>query len=98
MSTYRPLEQQYYKHQDGGLYFVLKIGKSTVDQSEHVVYVHVFPFEMEVWIRPLEEWTHKRFTILDHVETTKMLKQNREATILEISASKSLRRLAEGKV
>jgi hypothetical protein len=97
MTNYRPTEQQYYKHVDGGLYFVSMIGKSTVDQSEHVIYIHIYPFELAPWIRPLEEWTTERFQLIDHVEASIMLKQDREAMKVAISQNKASRRAAEGR-
>jgi hypothetical protein len=97
MHLEHPINQRYYKHVDGGLYFVLQIAKSTVDLSEHVVYVHVFPFDLATWIRPLDEWTPSRFTLIDHAEAEQLLKLDRNQLQQEISRHKATRRAAEGR-
>jgi hypothetical protein len=57
-----------YQHVDGGLYQVTGLGKSTVDQTDQVVYKHLFPFEAATWIRPLVEWTEQRFRLISSKE------------------------------
>lgn len=94
---YRPALQQYYRHVDGGLYFVTGISKSTVDLSEHVSYVHVYPFDMDLWHRPIDEWTTERFTLIDHVEAGTMLKSDRDLMRATISENKARRRASEGR-
>jgi hypothetical protein len=59
---------QYYQHQDGGIYQCLYMSNSTVDQSHHVVYLHIYPFEQKVWHRPIEEWTTERFKMITPVQ------------------------------
>jgi hypothetical protein len=52
---------RYFRHQDGGIYQIIGEGHSTVDCSEYVAYMHVWPFEQKLWFRPKEEWTPERF-------------------------------------
>lgn len=95
MSNYRPTSEQYYRHQDGGLYWVRQIAKSTVDQSEHVVYDHVFPFEKATWIRPLDEWTTERFKLIEGLDVLIALSQDPEQAKIAITEHKAQRRAAQ---
>jgi len=82
-----------YRHQDGGLYRVQSIGKSTVDQSRHVVHQHLYPFESTTWIRPYAEWTRERFKLISEDEVTEEI--NTTDRILrreQITAAKATRR------
>lgn len=80
------------QHRDGGLYSILYRGTSTVDQSEHIVYVHLFPFDQKIWIRPLDEWTEDRFKALTQEEAEALLAKDREAFKAEITANKAARK------
>jgi hypothetical protein len=86
-------QDHYYRHKDGGIYFALDRALSTVDRSEVVVYRHVFPFEPQVWVRPLAEWTADRFTkILKYDAIDTMMKGDREALKAEITAKRTARK------
>lgn len=74
------LFDRYYLHQDGGLYLVKSVGISTVDQSVHVVYEHVFPFKLQTRIRPFDEWTPTRFKLLSSTEVVDFLEAFRDRT------------------
>lgn len=80
------------QHRDGGLYTILYQGTSTVDQSEQVVYIHLFPFEQKVWIRPRSEWTDDRFRLLPPEEARELLKRDPEEFKAEITARKAARK------
>jgi len=80
------------QHKDGGLYSILAVGKSTVDQSEHIIYVHLYPFERQVWIRPIEEFTEERFTVLTQEQGVAVLNRDREQFQAEITANKKARK------
>jgi hypothetical protein len=60
----KPEVNRYYKHKHGGIYRVIEIAESAVDNTGWVVYNHCYPFGYKAWVRPLEEWTKERFTIL----------------------------------
>lgn len=85
-----------YIHVDGGIYMALNLGKSSVDQSEHVVYEHLFPFKHEVWIRPLLEWTPERFKpVSDDDGLTIIMSSDRAVMQAEIAERKKERRARE---
>lgn len=97
MDSYIPDLGCWYMHQDGGVYRVLALALSTVDQSTHIIYKHEFPFEQQVWSRPINEWTYQRFQRLGHLwnesrEGRARLSENREEAQQEITARKAARR------
>ena len=67
---------QFYMHRDGGIYVTLHVSSSTVDQSQHVVYRHVFPFEVKIWHRPIEEWDENRFTKITKLKAHTIMTSN----------------------
>lgn len=77
------------QHRYGGLCTILHVGTSTVDLSEQVVYVHLFPFEQKVWVRPRSEWTDDRFRLLAPEEARELLTRDREQFKAEITANKA---------
>lgn len=84
---------QHYRHRDGGLYLALYVGVSTVDKSEHVVYMHVYPFEKKVWIRPLHEWTPDRFEKISQQSLEDIImNSDREKLKEEITAKRNKRK------
>ena len=86
----RPEVNVYYQHRYGGLYKVQDIATSTVDKSKWVVYVHVYPFEYQPWIRPYDEWCDGRFRKVEHSEYSELLMRNREEFQLEIGKARAL--------
>lgn len=80
------------QHRDGGLYTVISTGFSTVDQTEHVVYVHLYPFEQQTWIRPIEEFTNDRFRPLTVEEAEPLFNRDRAEFQAEITANKKARK------
>lgn len=46
---------------------------STVDGSSNVVYMHVWPFEVKVWVRPTEEWTPDRFRLISDMSEARAI-------------------------
>ena len=68
---------------------VQDIAKSTIDQSKWVVYVHVFPFQYETWIRPYDEWADGRFRALAPGEYDEILRtEDRTAFQEKITATR----------
>lgn len=88
----KPQVNFYYQHRYGGIYMVQDIATSTVDQSQWVVYVHVYPFEYQTWVRPYDEWCDGRFRKLEEGEYDNLLRSNREEFQKAITANKDLRR------
>lgn len=58
----KPMNGTYWYHRYGGIYQVMDVGTVTLDgETQMVAYYHLFPFESQMWLRPLEEWTEERF-------------------------------------
>lgn len=84
----------YYQHRYGGIYRVDEpfLSKSTVDQSEWVVYTHFYPFEQTCWHRPVEEFTDGRFIELTSDQVLAIINgKNKEEFKLEIGENKRKR-------
>lgn len=52
---------QMFQHKDGGIYRFEQVVRYSDRPTNGVMYVHVWPFEQGVWVRPIEEWTEDRF-------------------------------------
>lgn len=85
-----PKVNRYYKHKYGGIYRVIELAESVVDNSVWVVYNHVYPYEYKVWVRPLHEWTDDRFSILTNDEYHSEIVKDRENFRAEIEQRKLL--------
>lgn len=83
------LEPGYYRHRYGGVYHLTDVGLSTVDQSQHVIYRHIYPFEKKSWIRPLDEWTTDRFTPLTYREMVEITQIPEDELQQQITAAKA---------
>lgn len=86
-----PVAGSYYRHQDGGYYLVLNIARSSEDQSEQVVYLHIWPFDQGVWVRPLKEWA-SRFTEVTEAECALALGGDRATAQERVTLAKATRR------
>lgn len=62
------VKDQLYQHRYGGVYQALGTLTNTVDGKQYVYYVHLYPFDQQVWCRPIEEWTEDRFTPITPVQ------------------------------
>lgn len=69
---------------------VQEIALSTIDQSKWVVYVHMFPFEIQSWIRPYDEWCDGRFRKLNKEEYETLLSKDRKEFQKAITVNKAL--------
>lgn len=94
MSQYIPEANAHYLHRDGGLYRVLFPNANlTTDGTEAVVvYLHLFPFESKVWVRPLSEWTTDRFQVVPSAVAAQMLENDREVAQERIINAKKTRK------
>lgn len=80
----------YYQHRYGGLYHVLDISESTVDNTKWVVYHHVYPFEYKTWHRPCDEWSEEgRFREITREEYNEFLKRDRLEFQIEIGKARA---------
>lgn len=87
---------EFFQHTDGGFYRFSTISKSTVDQSEWVIYEHVWPFEAQTWHRPLEEWA-SRFTPVDLRVISEASMKDRVLAQAEILHKRQIRKAKEEK-
>lgn len=89
--------ERHYQHRYGGIYKVKHISLSTVDQSQWVVYEHVYPFEQKLWHRPYDEFIDGRFTEMLTHDLMYFCSKDKDAFQLEIAAKKSAATLAKDK-
>jgi hypothetical protein len=86
-----PVAGSYYRHQDGGYYLVLNTARSSEDQSEQVVYLHIWPFDLGVWVRPMKEWA-SRFSQVPESECALALAGDRATAQERVISAKAARR------
>lgn len=48
--------QQVFRHKKGGIYIIMAIGTSTETGREVVIYRHLAPHSVGVWVRDMEEF------------------------------------------
>lgn len=88
MSNYAP--ETYYVHKHGGIYKTICLSNSSIDQSQWVIYRHVYPFEEAVWHRPLAEWTEDRFIEISESDLLLTLhRKDRDELKAEINSRRS---------
>ena len=87
--TLRP--NTFYQHRYGGIYYLGEdfLSESTVDNTIHVVYNHMFPFEEKIWHRPFDEFADGRFRELTSAEASVIMSKDEEEFKAEISANKA---------
>lgn len=85
---------QLFRHTDGGYYRFLLSAYSSVDQSEKVVYQHVWPFPESIWERPVLEFSSK-FSPITEPELASAMAKPREQVQKEIADAKASRRARE---
>lgn len=82
---------KYYVHRDGGLYFALYKATDTRDQTPLIVYRHVYPFEVAIWVRPESEW-NERFKGLTTAQAHEVMSLDRDALKTFITDRKKARK------
>lgn len=93
----KAFEDRFYQHKYGGIYQCKhSCVLSTVDQTEWIVYTHVWPFDVITWIRPKTQWEEEgRFREVAGTELMELFARDREMFQNEIFETK---RLAKGQV
>lgn len=82
-------QYKFYKHKHGGIYKIEHAASMNVeDQSDWVVYTHVWPFDMKTYHRRVSEFTDGRFTEIDTPEYLVMISKSRREAQAEITAAK----------
>lgn len=89
MST---LPSQFFRHIDGGYYRFITLATSAESLTEQVVYEHVWPFEVSLWVRDRNEF-ESRFVPVSKGEVEQAKAADRTAAQSTVSATKLARRL-----
>ena len=90
------MSEHYFRHIDGGLYRFIAHARSADDESEVVVYEHLWPFDPGVWIRKRTEF-EARFAPTDEMNVKRAMKQDRGEAQAQVRAAKAARRAAQTK-
>ncbi|WP_063802284.1 DUF1653 domain-containing protein [Burkholderia ubonensis] len=86
---------QLVRHQDGGIYRYHSTARHTDDQTELVVYEHVWPFDAgQLWARPAHEWP-SRFQPITNDDLREAQQQNRLDAQTSVTNAKAARRAEE---
>ena len=87
---------RYYRHLDGGLYRSICMARHAGDGSEVVVYEHLWPFELGVWVRNKEEFL-LRFRETSEAACQEAMQQDQELARQAVQQAKAARRSATSK-
>ena len=82
------VENGIYQHKYGGVYRLHYAARDAETKTEMIVYSHIFPFESQIWVRPLTEWT-KKFNLITTDEFTEISRKNKLQFQNEILSRKS---------
>jgi len=89
----------YYKHVDGGIYFLIMIANDAATDNEVAVYEHIWPFFRGSYVRSRTEFEN-RFTKVEDDEAMTFMAMSFEETAYArdmIQLSKKRRRAREAK-
>ncbi|HDR9103731.1 TPA: DUF1653 domain-containing protein [Burkholderia vietnamiensis] len=88
---------QLVRHQDGGIYRFHSRARHTDDQTELVIYEHVWPFVAgQMWARPAHEWP-SRFAPITSEDLRDAQKQPRVEAQASVTKAKATRRAEEAR-
>lgn len=85
---------QYFRHVDGGIYYLINTAENANDNVCYAVYYHLWPFEAKRWTRPMDEW-NLRFSPISSEEARKALSVDQEEAQRLVMDNKAKRRAAE---
>jgi hypothetical protein len=80
-----------YQHGDGGIYLIIGAGRSSASGEPMVIYRHLWPFEQELWVRPLAEW-QSRFARISYAEFQSATREDQDAAKAAITAKRTARK------
>jgi hypothetical protein len=83
-----PVIDQIYQHRYGGLYIVDSVATHTTTKERLVVYTHLYPFESETYVRPLDEWTEDRFRLISGYDYVELSRKDKEQFKIEIGLAR----------
>lgn len=82
---------KFYRHRYGGIYKIEHaISMNVEDQSEWVVYTHVWPFDMKTYHRRVSEFIDGRFKEIDALEYQIMISKDQREAQAEITSAKEV--------
>jgi hypothetical protein len=84
----------YYRHTDGGIYHFTKFVRLASNGKRAVEYQHVWPFEVDNWVRDLDEWD-TRFTPISVAELEAARAVDRQAAQDAVNRAKMARKGAQ---
>lgn len=87
---------QLFRHVDGGFYRFDRMVYSSTDQSQKVIYDHVWPFEASGWERPIAEF-EKNFKETTRTVLDESLKRDVLVVRKEVHDHRANRRALEAK-
>ena len=90
------MTEKYFRHIDGGLYRFVAHARSADDESDVVVYEHLWPFDQSVWVRNRAEF-ESRFAPTDELTVKRAMKQDRTEAQARVNAAKTERRAKKPK-
>ena len=68
------------------------VATHTTTGQRLVIYTHVYPFEENVFARPLDEWTDDRFTRISYNDVQELLKKEQLEFQIEIGKARAQNR------
>lgn len=83
------MSSKFYRHRYGGIYQHIYSGKSTVDASDVEVYMHLWPFEHSIWVRPSDQFWDGRFAEISFNEVTAARSGDRAADQAAVNATRA---------
>lgn len=84
---------QIFQHKDGGIYQLIQVARYSDRPGEAVVYLHVWPFDRGMWVRPTEEWTEDRFKPITPQESSDFIyPMSQEEAQAFVKANKAARK------
>ncbi len=87
------LHKGFYQHYHGGVYQLLGEVKDANSGDLLALYMHIYPFEPKAYVRPLKEFSQKKYKLLSNDELGNILNTPKEVLIQKITESKNSKQL-----
>jgi hypothetical protein len=85
------MNEQFFRHIDGGLYRFVAYARSADSDAEVVVYEHLWPFDQSLWVRNRVDF-EARFAPTDEMAIKRAMKLDRNEAQAQVNAAKAARR------
>lgn len=93
MPVETPTSGSWFRHTDGGLYRFEGTARDSRDGGLLYLYTHVWPFPVQFWVRPADEWA-SRFTQISGSEVAAAMEGDGAAAQERVREAKRARRAA----